>query len=334
MRIRLCDTEQDVSGINVEIVITAEPFAESVPYSLTLHAGGNAVAHVPRGRADAGRALRPRPRAAGRGGRRVRPLRPRRRGVRARSRAAERAARDRRGRRGGVGRRRPGADAGPDPQRRRRPADRRRPGARGRGRGGLRPGRPRAQPLRRASATARNAARSDSEKSTNTSRRTCAERLRRRERRGHGDGRREARSDSRRRRSRSRGRRPTRSRAARPPRPRAGRRTRAAGPRPHRRPCHTGPTAWITCRAARLPAPVARASPVGHPPRRAALLHDRRPAGAVDRAVHAAAAAQAGVRRVHDRVGRDRRDVSLHELHDDAHPGDDISRTTAIGFPA
>jgi len=46
MRIRLCDTEQDVSGISVELVITAEPFAESVPYSLTLHAGGSPVAHV------------------------------------------------------------------------------------------------------------------------------------------------------------------------------------------------------------------------------------------------------------------------------------------------
>jgi hypothetical protein len=47
MRIRLCDTEQDVSGISVELVITAEPFAESVPYELTLHAGGSPVAHVP-----------------------------------------------------------------------------------------------------------------------------------------------------------------------------------------------------------------------------------------------------------------------------------------------
>ena len=47
MRIRLCDTEEVVSGISVELVITAEPFADSVPYSLTLHAGGAAVAHVP-----------------------------------------------------------------------------------------------------------------------------------------------------------------------------------------------------------------------------------------------------------------------------------------------
>ena len=47
MRIRLCDTEEDVSGISVELVITAEPFADSVPYSLTLHAGGAPVAHVP-----------------------------------------------------------------------------------------------------------------------------------------------------------------------------------------------------------------------------------------------------------------------------------------------
>ena len=46
MRIRLCDTEENVSGISVELVITAEPFADSVPYSLTLHAGGAAVAHV------------------------------------------------------------------------------------------------------------------------------------------------------------------------------------------------------------------------------------------------------------------------------------------------
>src|SRR5438477_13065750 len=46
MKLRLCGTEEEVSGISVELVVTAEPFAESVPYSLTLHAGGAAVAHV------------------------------------------------------------------------------------------------------------------------------------------------------------------------------------------------------------------------------------------------------------------------------------------------
>jgi hypothetical protein len=46
VRVRLCDTDQATSGISVELHLIAEPFAESVPYSLTLHAGGAAVAHV------------------------------------------------------------------------------------------------------------------------------------------------------------------------------------------------------------------------------------------------------------------------------------------------
>jgi hypothetical protein len=43
-----------------------------------------------------------------------------------------------------------------------------------------------------------------------------------------------------------------------------------------------------------------------------ALLEDRRPAGAVDRSVDAAAAEQRAVRGVHDRVRRDLRDVADH----------------------
>jgi hypothetical protein len=46
MRYRLCDTAQDISGISVELVIRAEPFAEDVPYELALHAGGIQVAGV------------------------------------------------------------------------------------------------------------------------------------------------------------------------------------------------------------------------------------------------------------------------------------------------
>jgi hypothetical protein len=46
MRYRLCDTAQDISGISVELVIRAEPFAEDVPYELALHAGGIQVARV------------------------------------------------------------------------------------------------------------------------------------------------------------------------------------------------------------------------------------------------------------------------------------------------
>jgi hypothetical protein len=49
MRYRLCDAEEDVSGIAVELHIVAEPFAEEVPYALTLHAGGMRVAQVEQG---------------------------------------------------------------------------------------------------------------------------------------------------------------------------------------------------------------------------------------------------------------------------------------------
>ena len=49
MRYHLCDTEQGVTGISIELAIESEPFAESVPYELTLHAAGAPVAHVPSG---------------------------------------------------------------------------------------------------------------------------------------------------------------------------------------------------------------------------------------------------------------------------------------------
>jgi hypothetical protein len=47
---RLCDREQAVSGIYVELGIEAEPFAETVPYRLALFAGGQRVAEVAQGR--------------------------------------------------------------------------------------------------------------------------------------------------------------------------------------------------------------------------------------------------------------------------------------------
>jgi hypothetical protein len=47
MRLRLCDAEHDQTGICVELEIVAEPFAESVPYTLTLWVSGATVAHVP-----------------------------------------------------------------------------------------------------------------------------------------------------------------------------------------------------------------------------------------------------------------------------------------------
>jgi hypothetical protein len=47
MRYRLCDAEEEVTGIAVELAIQAEPFAEEVPYRLALHAGGITVAEVP-----------------------------------------------------------------------------------------------------------------------------------------------------------------------------------------------------------------------------------------------------------------------------------------------
>jgi hypothetical protein len=48
MRYRLCDTAQEISGISVELVIRAEPFADDVPYELALNAGGIQVARVER----------------------------------------------------------------------------------------------------------------------------------------------------------------------------------------------------------------------------------------------------------------------------------------------
>ena len=49
MRYRLCDDEEDVTGIAVELAIQAEPFADEVPYRLALHARGVQVAEVPVG---------------------------------------------------------------------------------------------------------------------------------------------------------------------------------------------------------------------------------------------------------------------------------------------
>jgi len=49
VRYHLCDTEQGVTGISIELAIESEPFAETVPYQLTLHAAGTPVAHVPSG---------------------------------------------------------------------------------------------------------------------------------------------------------------------------------------------------------------------------------------------------------------------------------------------
>jgi hypothetical protein len=46
MRYVLCDTALDVSGISVELDVSAEPFADQVPYALTLAAGGAPVARV------------------------------------------------------------------------------------------------------------------------------------------------------------------------------------------------------------------------------------------------------------------------------------------------
>src|SRR5262249_32037946 len=51
----------------------------------------------------------------------------------------------------------------------------------------------------------------------------------------------------------------------------------------------------------------------------AALLHDRRPAGTVDGAVDAPAAAQAAVRGVHDRVHRARGETAVDELEAHIH---------------
>jgi hypothetical protein len=49
MRYRLCDAAEEVSGIAVELEVSAEPFADQVPYTLTLVARGVPVARVERG---------------------------------------------------------------------------------------------------------------------------------------------------------------------------------------------------------------------------------------------------------------------------------------------
>ena len=91
-----------------------------------------------------------------------------------------------------------------------------------------------------------------------------------------------------------------------------------------RRPSRPGPTVWMIHRAARSPAIVATASPVGSGRRPAladhALAVGERlgPGRSRDRAVDAAARPQRRVRGVHDRVDRLRGDVALHEL--DARP--------------
>ena len=46
MRYRLCDAAEEVSGIAVELEVSAEPFADQVPYTLTLVARGMPVARV------------------------------------------------------------------------------------------------------------------------------------------------------------------------------------------------------------------------------------------------------------------------------------------------
>ncbi len=46
MRYRICDGAEEVSGISVHLDISAEPFADAVPYELALHTGGLQVARV------------------------------------------------------------------------------------------------------------------------------------------------------------------------------------------------------------------------------------------------------------------------------------------------
>ena len=77
MRYHLCDTEQSVTGISIELAIQSEPFAESVPYELTLHAAGAAVAHVPAAALTPAELFALGPCAPRRGRGRVRPLRAR-----------------------------------------------------------------------------------------------------------------------------------------------------------------------------------------------------------------------------------------------------------------
>jgi hypothetical protein len=49
MRYRLCDSSEEISGIAVELDVAVEPFADDVPYALTLAAGGMQIARVESG---------------------------------------------------------------------------------------------------------------------------------------------------------------------------------------------------------------------------------------------------------------------------------------------
>ena len=88
---------------------------------------------------------------------------------------------------------------------------------------------------------------------------------------------------------------------------------------PRSPPRQTGPTVWMTWRAGRRPAVVAFASPVDAAAERPALGQDRRAAGAVDRAVHAAAAEQRLVGGVDDGVDDLLGDVAAHDLDGSGH---------------
>ena len=84
-------------------------------------------------------------------------------------------------------------------------------------------------------------------------------------------------------------------------------------------PCQTGPTAWMTWSTGRRPAPVIFASPVSQPPSARHSSSSSGPGGAVDRAVDPAAAEQALVGGVDDRVGLGvGRDVAAMQ-RDDSH---------------
>ena len=77
-----------------------------------------------------------------------------------------------------------------------------------------------------------------------------------------------------------------------------------------------GPTAWMTWRAGSRPAPVMTASPGGAAVVALAQLgHQRRPGGAVDGAVDAAAAGEVLVGGVDHRVGGDGGDVGADRAH-------------------
>ena len=334
MRYRLCDDEEDVSGIAVELAIQAEPFADEVPYRLALHARRRAGGGGAGGRADAGRAVRARPRAARRRRGRVRPFRarPTRCSASTWRRPACRAC-DQRGRRHRLGGRRQGARRQADAKRRRRPAGARR--ARG------------WRWLPRASATTPPAC----------SRPDPRRRARRRPA-GRPRGRRA-------RRARSARRAPCRS--PRPPSGRPGSRSarrrsignpkmpveiagKAIDAMP-RSPATSTDRRWAEASfassvllaavpdrpdrvdhvAGRQPARgrrlgIAHAAPAEQP----ALLEDRRAAGAVDRAVHAATAEQRAVGRVDDGVHLDRRDVALDQRDRNVHR-ETVARARAGG---